>query len=203
VGSGADRRIVDLFARDAGGSQLIDIRAAQGQHRAVAGTWQEPATNVIGGVAGASERLHDLGTDLAAALTQARPDGGNEIARAGAEVSVQRRYRRRCRALHRAAPACVDGSDDAQTCVGEEHGRTVRDADADGGQRVIAHDRVRLRRRPGFIAPAARDGDARAMNLANQPKPERIHAEGVGDRDPFSPIAAELQIARRKEVLAV
>jgi len=146
------------------------------------------------------ERLDYLGTDFAAAGSEARADGSDEIVGLAGECTRHCLHPLFCGARRGAPPARVDGARRARSRIGHQDWRAIRDTDADGHVRIVGNDDVRGRSMPDRIVAAARDGDARAVHLPDKEQARRWDIEERRDRGPFAVILSQLQVRAGEEM---
>jgi hypothetical protein len=116
------------------------------------------------------EEFDHLRADFAAARAEARTDGRHQILRARRELFAQSGHRGAGRPERCPLPTGVCRRHDAEASVCQQHGRAIGDTDADGDIGVIADDDVGFARMPRCAVAGAYDGNAHAVDLADQPE---------------------------------
>lgn len=159
---------VDVFPQHARGGQLVDICAPQVEHGPALRSRREPPLQRRNGMPGFLKGLDHLLPHFTAAGPQTGADSRNQVPGIGPELALHRAHGFRDDRLHGAAPARVHSADGRAFPVGEQYRRAIGYPHADGHVRVVADDRVGLRRLPRRGRPISRCRDRGAVHLANQ-----------------------------------
>ena len=179
--------------RHARSRQLVAIRERQVEVRAPARPGREPALDVGAAVAGGGKRLHDLRAHLAAARSEARTNGGNEVGGVGPEPLPHGRDGGAGDVPPGAPPARMRGGDGAVSAVGKQDRSAIGNPHGNRHLGIVADHRVGNGKAARAIrAVTTRDRDGGAVHLSDQPYRPGPDVHRLGDEMPLLRAVAKL-----------
>jgi hypothetical protein len=153
-------------------------------------------------VTGLTKQIKNLWPDLSAARPQAGTYCRDEIGGARSESRLHPVDGRHRRAMHRAAPSGMGGSDDGPVTIGYQDRRAIGDPDADRDRGIVGHRDVRLGSGSAHVLASPGDRDLGSMHLSKQQHPTEFKTNLAGNRVPLVSRVAQFKVRCREEVIS-